>query len=197
MQISGVDRTKAAYVHPTALAYGHVLAEEGSSFWPYSVIRAESAHVHIGHYVNIQDFVMVHTSPGQPVEIGDYTSITHHCTIHGARIGKRCLIGINATLYDGVSVGDNCVIGQHAYLKDGMQVPDNAIVVGAPAKIIRMHNSALQNSMNALFYLRNATAYAQGNHRAWDGPEFEQWMLETAQKLQNELGHEAVSISDG
>jgi carbonic anhydrase/acetyltransferase-like protein (isoleucine patch superfamily) len=194
--LPGVDRAAAAFVHPTSLAYGHVNVGEGSSLWPYSVIRAESAHVRIGRFVNVQDFVMIHTSPGLPVEIGDYTSITHHSTIHGTRIGARCLIGINATLYDGTVVGDNCIIGQHAYLKDGTQVPDNSIVVGAPAKIIRTHNSALQNTLNALLYHRNALAFARGDHRAWDGPDFERWVMETMERLQKEFSAE-ISVSHG
>jgi carbonic anhydrase/acetyltransferase-like protein (isoleucine patch superfamily) len=191
-----IDRAAAAFVHPTALAYGNVVLEEGASMWPYSVIRAESAHVRIGKYVNLQDFTMVHTSPGLPVEIGDYTSVTHHATIHGTRIGKHCLIGINATCYDGTVIGDNCIIGQHAYLKDGTQVPDNSIVVGAPAKIIRTANSTMQNKLNALFYHRNALAFARGDHRAWDGPDFERWVMQTIEQLQKEFNAE-VSVSHG
>jgi hypothetical protein len=31
------------------------------------------------------------------------------------------------------------------------------------------------NRMNAWLYHRNASAYARGEHRAWDGPAFESW----------------------
>jgi carbonic anhydrase/acetyltransferase-like protein (isoleucine patch superfamily) len=185
-----------AFIHPTALAYGNVTIHKGASLWPYTVIRAESASVTVGEFVNLQDFTMVHTSPGLPVIIGDYTSVTHHSTIHGCKIGKRCLIGINATIYDGAVIGDNCIIGQHAYVKDGTQIPDNSIVVGSPAKIIRTHNSAIQNSLNALLYHRNALAYSVGNHRAWDGPDFEKWVMETMEKLQKEHGRD-VSVTHG
>jgi carbonic anhydrase/acetyltransferase-like protein (isoleucine patch superfamily) len=184
-----------AFLHPTALAYGDVTINKGASMWPYTVIRAESAPVTIGEYVNLQDFTMVHTSPGSPVVIGDYTSITHHSTIHGCRIGKRCLVGINATIYDGAVIGDNCIIGQHAYVKDGAQIPNNSIVVGSPAKIIRSSNNAIQNTLNAMLYHRNALAYAVGNHRAWDGPDFEKWVMDTMEKLQNELGGD-INISN-
>jgi carbonic anhydrase/acetyltransferase-like protein (isoleucine patch superfamily) len=194
---SEIQLNSPAFIHPTALIYGRVRVEEGASLWPYSVIRAESADVVIGKYVNIQDFVMIHTTPPHlGVSIGDYTSVTHHTTIHGARIGKRCLIGINATIYDGAVIGDNCIVGQHAYVKDGTQIPDDSIVVGSPAKIIRTNNNAIQNTLNAMLYHRNACEYAQGRHRAWDGPDFESFLMHTMDKLHKELGGD-YSIAHG
>lgn len=183
----GVDLGAAAYVHPSVHAHGRVTAREGSSLWINAAIRAEAAHVEIGRYTNIQDFVMIHTDPGRPVVIGDYCSITHHATIHGSTIGNNVLVGINATIYGGSHIGDNSIVGQHAYVKDGTIVPPNSIVVGSPAKVIRMANNWVANRMNALFYHRNALAYAAGNHRAWEGPEFEAWLAETMARLTAEF----------
>ncbi len=192
-----IELINPAFIHPTALMFGKVRVEEGASIWPYVVIRAEGAEVVIGRYVNVQDFVMIHTTPpALSVVIGEYTSITHHSTIHGARIGKRCLIGINSTLFDGAVIGDNCIIGQHTYVKDRMQIPDNSIVVGSPAKIIRTSNNAIQNSMNAMMYHRNALEFAAGRYRAWDGPAFEKYVLETLENLQKEFGGD-VSVTNG
>ncbi|MCS6986781.1 MAG: gamma carbonic anhydrase family protein [Sphingomonadaceae bacterium] len=185
--MSLVDLSEAAFVHPSAHVYGRVKAREGTSIWVNAVIRAEAAHVEIGRFTNIQDFVMIHTDPGRPVVIGDYCSITHHATIHGSTIGHNVLVGINATIYGGAHIGDNSIVGQHAYVKDGTIVPPNSIVVGAPAKVIRMANNWVANRMNALFYHRNALAYARGDHRAWDGPEFERWLEHTLEALQAEF----------
>jgi carbonic anhydrase/acetyltransferase-like protein (isoleucine patch superfamily) len=185
--MSEVDLRAAAYVHPSAHVYGRVTAREGSSIWINAAIRAEAAHVEIGRFSNIQDFVMIHTDPGRPVVIGDHCSITHHATIHGSTIGHNVLIGINATVYGGSHVGDNSIVGQHAYVKDGTVVPPNSIVVGSPAKVIRMANNWVANRMNAAFYHRNALAYAAGDHRAWEGPDFERWMAETLARLTAEF----------
>jgi hypothetical protein len=46
-----------------------------------------------------------------------------------------------------------------------------------------------------MLYHRNALAYAVGNHRAWDGPDFEKWVMDTMEKLQNELGGD-INISN-
>ena len=182
-----IDTSQAAFVHPSALLYGRVTMGEGSSMWCNAVVRSEAAHVAIGRYTNIQDFVMIHTDPGRPVEIGDYCSITHHATIHGCKIGNNVLIGINATIYSGAVIGDNSIVGQHAYVREGQIIPENSIVVGSPAKVIRTQNSWIANRKNALFYHRNGLAYARGDHRAWEGPEFEAWLGETMQRLQREF----------
>jgi len=184
---SDIDLSRAAFVHPSAAVYGKVRMGEGSSIWCNAVIRSEAAHVDIGDFTNIQDFVMIHTDPGRPVIIGSHCSITHHATIHGSIIGNNVLVGINATIYGGAVIGDNSIVGQHAYVKDGTIVPPNSVVVGSPAKVIRTANSWMANRVNAMFYHRNALAYAKGDHRAWEGPEFEAWMEGVIARLTEEF----------
>lgn len=182
-----LDLDAAAFVHPSAQIYGRVKMGEGSSIWCNAVIRSEAAHVDIGGYTNIQDFVMIHTDPGRPVVIGKHCSITHHATIHGSSIGNDVLIGINATIYGGAVIGDNSIIGQHAYVKDGTIIPPNSVAVGSPAKVIRTLDSRIANRLNALSYHRNAMAYAQGNHRAWEGEDFDRWVATTIEQITREL----------
>lgn len=184
---STLDLDAAAYIHPSAQIYGRVTMREGSSMWCNAVVRSEAAHVEIGAFSNVQDFVMIHTDPGRPVVIGSHCSITHHATLHGCMIGDNVLIGINATVYGGAVIGDNSIVGQHAYVKDGTIVPPNSIVVGSPAKVIRTANSFIANRLNALFYHRNALAYAAGEHRAWEGPEFDAWLPTAMAAVQAEF----------
>jgi carbonic anhydrase/acetyltransferase-like protein (isoleucine patch superfamily) len=55
--------------------------------------------------------------------------------LHGRRIGKRVLIGMNATVLQNVEIGDECVISAGAVLTEGMNVPSRSFVAGVPAKI--------------------------------------------------------------
>ncbi len=181
-----VDLSRAAFVHPSAAIYGKVTVHEGASIWCNAVIRSEAAHVEIGAFTNVQDFVMIHTDPGHPVVIGSHCSITHHATVHGSSIGDNVLVGINATIYGGCHIGSNSIVGQHAYVKDGTQIPPNSIVVGSPAKVIRSANSWIANRLNASFYHRNALAYAQGDHRAWEGADFESWLASEIGRISSE-----------
>jgi len=162
------DLNRAAFIDPSAKAYGRISMDEGSSLWPYAVIRAEAHEVRIGKMSNIQDFVMIHIGWQTPTIIGDYCSITHHCTLHGCTIGDNVLVGINSTIMDGCVIGDNCIIAGHTFLKEGTVIPDNSIVMGSPGEVKKTRNNFVANRMNALFYHRNALAYRNGDHRAWN-----------------------------
>ena len=164
---------QAAYIDPTARVFGQVHLAEGSSLWPYTVIRAEGAFVRIGQNSNLQDHVMVHVGYHKPTVVGDFCSITHRVVLHGCKIGDHCLIGIGATVMEGAVIGENSIVAGHSFVADNTIIPPNSIVMGTPAKVVRTMNSFVGNRINALLYLRNAQAYAKGEHRAWDGPAYE------------------------
>lgn len=161
-----------ALIHPTALIYGKVRLENGSSIWPYVVIRSEVHEVVVGAMTNIQDFVMLHIGINTGTIIGKNCSITHRCTLHGCTIGDNCLIGINSTIMDGCIIGDNCIVAGHTFLPEGTVIPDNSIVMGSPGKVTKTRNCAEQNYLNALVYYENACAFAsQGHYRRWNDPD--------------------------
>lgn len=139
-------------------------------------MRAENARIEIGRMTNIQDFTMIHVGATQPTIIGDFCSITHHCTIHGATIGDNCLIGINATIMDGAEIGAGSIVAGGAFVTEGSVFPENSIIMGAPAKLKTERDSSKANRFNAWMYNRNAEFYAQGRHDAWSSDDFEPWM---------------------
>jgi len=161
----------AAWVHPSAQLYGAVEVAAEASIWPNVVVRAEQQVVRIGARSNVQDFVMIHIAGG-PTLVGEDCSITHHCTLHGCRIGDRVLVGIGATVTDDCEIGDNSIIAGGSFLKEGTVVPPNSIVMGTPGKVVRTRNNAVANTLNAWMYARNAEAYARGEHRLWSDPAF-------------------------
>jgi carbonic anhydrase/acetyltransferase-like protein (isoleucine patch superfamily) len=176
--MTGVDLTRCAYVDPTARVFGQVTAAEGVSLWPYAVIRAEHTHVAIGAFTNIQDHAMVHIGYRLPVTIGAWCSITHRCVVHGCTIGDNVLVGIGATIMDGAVIGDNSIIAGHAFVREGTIIPPNSVVMGTPGKVVATRDNFVANRINAALYHRNALAYARGDHRAWEGPEFAAAMAE-------------------
>jgi carbonic anhydrase/acetyltransferase-like protein (isoleucine patch superfamily) len=163
----------AAYIDPTARVYGSVEIGQGSSLWPYAVIRAEGFAVRIGRLSNLQDHVMVHIGDRAPTIVGDHCSIGHRAVLHGCTVGDNCLIGIGATVMEGAMIGENSIVAAHSYVANNTAVPPNSIVMGTPARVVRTANSFVGNRVNAMLYHRNALAYVNGNHRAWDGPEYE------------------------
>ena len=174
---------KPAFIDPTARLFGRISAGEGSSFWPYCVIRAEGAAVRIGRWCNIQDTAVIHVGGGNGTVIGDYVSIGHRAVVHGAEIGDDCLIGIGSVVMDRAKIGRRCVIGAMALVPPGMEVPEGSVVMGVPGKIVTSRDNFAQTRRNALVYYRNALAYAQGKHDGWRGEAFVAWRDDVNKRL--------------
>jgi len=160
------------WIAPSAELYGRITIGADSSLWPKCVIRAEAQEVRIGRHTNLQDFVMIHVGYDAPTVIGDFCSITHHATVHGARVEDACLVGINAVLMDGAVIGRGSIVAPGAVVTEGTIIPPGSIVAGVPAKVIKQRDSTADNRLNAWLYWRNARAYRTGDQRAWDGPDY-------------------------
>lgn len=176
----------SVFVAPSAQMHGKVEIGAESSVWPNVVIRAESQHVRVGRYTNLQDFVMIHIGYDDPTEIGDFCSITHHATIHGCRIEDDCLVGINAVVMDGAIIGHGSIVAGGAMIREGSVFAPGSIIAGVPAKQIAERDSARPNRLNAWQYHWNAQAYRRGEHRAWTGPEYERFLAEIAKKIESD-----------
>ena len=170
------DIHPSAWVAPSAQIFGAVAVGERASVWHNAVLRAECQEIRIGRLTNVQDFAMIHVPYDRPTVVGAFCSITHHATLHGCTIEDECLIGINATVMDGVVIGRGSIVAGGALVKEGTIVPPGSIVAGIPAKVVRERDSARENRLNAWLYHRNAEHYRRGDHRAWDGPEYEAWL---------------------
>ncbi len=105
LNIVSIEVENAAYVAPSAIMFGKVRMEEGSSIWTNSVIRSEHKQVQIGRFSNIQDLVMIHVGARHPTIVGDYCSVTHRAVLHGCTIEDYCLIGIGSIIMDGAVIG--------------------------------------------------------------------------------------------
>ena len=176
---------KPTYCAPGAQIYGDVRFGEGVTIWPNAVIRAESSHVEVGDFTNIQDFCMLHIG-GAATVVGAYCSITHHATLHGAVIGDNCLIGINATIMDGAEIGENSIVAGNSIVREGTIIPPNSVVAGVPAKVIATKNNYAANKVNAIAYHRNGLAYTRGEHRLWADPDHQEEMRRLLASFEHE-----------
>lgn len=75
--------------------------------------------------------------PGLTVLLKVGSHIGHGAVIHGATIGKNCLVGINAVIMDHVELGEESIVGALTFIKEGEKIPARSVVVGNPSKIIR------------------------------------------------------------
>ena len=168
----------SAWIAPSAQLYGAVSIGRDASVWHNAVLRAECERIDVGRMTNLQDFAMLHIAYDNPTIIGEFCSITHHATVHGAVIGDACLVGINATIMDGTVIGAGSIVAGGAFVTEGSEFPAGSIIAGIPAKVIRERDMARPNRLNAWQYHRNAEAYRRGEHRAWSGREYAAWLAE-------------------
>jgi carbonic anhydrase/acetyltransferase-like protein (isoleucine patch superfamily) len=75
--------------------------------------------------------------PGITVLLKEGAHIGHGAIIHGATIGKNCLVGMNAVIMDNVELGDECIVGALTFIKADEKIPGRSMVVGNPLKIIK------------------------------------------------------------
>ena len=81
---------------------------------------------------------MLHVTNGKyQLEIGNFVSIGHSVTLHGAIIKDHCLIGIGANVLDGATVNSHSLVAAGALVREGFTVPEGTLVAGVPAKVVR------------------------------------------------------------
>jgi carbonic anhydrase/acetyltransferase-like protein (isoleucine patch superfamily) len=171
---------------PGAQLYGDIRIAEGVSIWPNAVMRAESHYIEIGSFSNVQDFAMIHVGGAASI-IGNFCSITHHSTVHGATVGNNCLLGIGVTIMDGAVIGENSIVAGHTIVIEGTRIPANSVVAGVPGKVVAQRNNYVSNKLNAMAYHENALAYAKGHHRRWSDPDYAGLMAAWKTQFEREI----------
>ena len=103
------------YLAENATIVGDVVMGEGCSIWFNAVLRGDVNSIRIGNHVNIQDGAVLHTLyQKSTIQIGDYVSVGHNVTIHGATVKDYALIGMGATVLDGAVVGEGAIVAAGA-----------------------------------------------------------------------------------
>jgi carbonic anhydrase/acetyltransferase-like protein (isoleucine patch superfamily) len=130
------------WVADTATVIGDVALGDKVSIWFGAVVRGDNAKIHIGHYSNVQENVVLHTDAGIEMHIGDYVTIGHQAMLHGCTIGNNSLIGIQAVVLNNAVIGENCIIGANALIPEAKIIPDNSVVMGSPGKVVKTLDAA-------------------------------------------------------
>ena len=128
---------ESSFIHPQASVIGNVIIGKDVYVGPSAVIRGDWGGIVIEDGCNVQENCTVHMFPGKIITLKEGAHIGHGAIIHGANVGRNCLVGMNAVLMDDVELGDECIVGALSFLKAGMQVPARKMVVGNPAQIVK------------------------------------------------------------
>jgi len=128
---------KDAFVHPQAAVTGNVIIGKYCYIGPGAALRGDWGQIILEDGCNVQENCTVHMFPGVTVLLKEGSHIGHGAIIHGATIGKNCLVGMNAVIMDNVQLGDECIVGALSFIKEGEIIAPRSLVVGNPAKRIK------------------------------------------------------------
>ncbi|MBI9094982.1 MAG: gamma carbonic anhydrase family protein [Sphaerochaeta sp.] len=151
----------SCFIAPSADIIGEVVVGKASSVWFNTTVRGDVASIHIGEGTNIQDNTVVHVSTNVPVSIGDYVTIGHGVIIHSCTIGDGCLIGMGSTILDGAVLAEETLVGAASLIPPGKTYPPRSLVMGSPAKFIRILTEEELREMkeNTRHYVQASSVY--------------------------------------
>jgi phenylacetic acid degradation protein/carnitine operon protein CaiE len=127
----------SSYIHPMATVTGNVIIGKNVYVGPGAAIRGDFGGIVIEDGCNVQENCTIHMFPGVIVLLKEGAHIGHGAVIHGAVIGRNCLVGMNSVIMDNVELGEECIVGALTFIKAGEKMPARSLIVGNPAKIIR------------------------------------------------------------
>ncbi|MHB9056835.1 MAG: gamma carbonic anhydrase family protein [Paludibacteraceae bacterium] len=140
---------KDCFLAENATVIGDVIMGDGCSIWFNAVLRGDVNSIRIGNHVNIQDGSVLHTLYEKSVvEIGDYVSVGHNVTIHGAKIDNYALIGMGAILLDYAEVGEGAIVAAGALVLSNTKIPPYTLWAGVPAKLVKNVEPEQTNEIN-------------------------------------------------
>jgi carbonic anhydrase/acetyltransferase-like protein (isoleucine patch superfamily) len=159
-----------AWVADSAQVIGHVELAEDASVWFGAILRGDTELLKIGKGSNVQDGSVLHADRGYPLEIGANVTIGHQVMLHGCSVGDGSLIGIQAVVLNGAKIGRHCLVGAGALVTEGKEFPDGSMILGSPAKAVRMLTPEQIEGLrrSAEHYVANAKRFASGLNKITD-----------------------------
>ena len=128
---------ESAFIHPLSAITGNVIIGKDVYIGPGAAIRGDWGGIIIEDGCNVQENCTIHMFPGVTVLIKSGAHIGHGAIIHGAEIGRNCLVGMNSVIMDNVVLGDECVVGAISFIKANEIFEARSVIVGNPAKKIK------------------------------------------------------------
>jgi acetyltransferase-like isoleucine patch superfamily enzyme len=137
------DRVSIGRFSTIAAKYGAITLSAGANIGSYCRV-ATNSRVFIGESVLVGAYCYI--GPGNHTEgEGGEPLIAQPMDIRGGvEIGDHAWLGARVTVLDGVKIGRHAIIGAHSLVtKD---VPDWGVAVGAPARVVKIRDSAQKDS---------------------------------------------------
>ena len=127
----------SAWVHETAVLIGDVIIGPDCYIGPGAVMRGDFGRIVLERESNLQDNCVVHSLPDFDCVMEARSHIGHGAVVHGARLGRDTLVGMNAVVMDRAQVGEQTIVAAMSFVKIGARIPPRVLVAGVPARVVR------------------------------------------------------------
>ena len=128
---------ETSFVHPLAAVTGNVIIGKNCYIGPGAAIRGDWGEIILEDGVNVQENCTVHMFPGKSIVLKEGSHIGHGAVIHGANLGRNCLVGMNSVIMDDAEIGDECIVGAMSFVKAEAIFLKRKLIVGNPATAIK------------------------------------------------------------
>lgn len=128
---------ESSFVHPFAVVTGNVIIGKNCYIGPGAALRGDWGGIVLEDGCNVQENCTIHMFPGVTTILREGVHMGHGSIVHGATIGRNCLIGMNSVIMDNVDLGDESIVGALCFIREGEKIPPRSLVVGNPGKIIK------------------------------------------------------------
>jgi phenylacetic acid degradation protein len=126
-----------AFVHPTAVLIGDVIVGPRCYIGPLASMRGDFGRLILEEGANLQDTCVIHGFAGEETVVEVDGHIGHGAVLHGCRIKRNAMVGMNAVVMDKAVVGEESIVAAMSFVKAGMIIPPRSMVMGTPARIMR------------------------------------------------------------
>ena len=127
----------SSYVHPSAVLIGDVVIGRNCYIGPGACLRGDFGRILIGDGANVQDNCIMHGFPGTDTIVEENGHIGHGAILHGCRVRRGALVGMNAVVNDIAEIGEAAIVAALSFVKAEMVVPPRMLAAGSPARILR------------------------------------------------------------
>ena len=136
---------ESSFIHPQSAVTGNVIIGKNCYIGPGAALRGDFGKIIIEDGCNVQENCIIHMFPGAQVVLKEGAHIGHGAIIHGAVIGKNCLVGMNAVVMDDVELGDESIVGALTLVRQGEKIPPRSLIAGNPGKIFKQINDEMMS----------------------------------------------------
>lgn len=127
----------SAFVHPAAVLIGDVIVGPGCYVGPAACLRGDFGRLILEQGANLQDTCVMHGFPNTDTVIEQDGHVGHGAVLHGCRIKRNAMVGMNAVIMDNAEIGEHSIVAAMAFVKANVVIPPRSLVAGIPGKVIR------------------------------------------------------------